>query len=130
MKNFFRSLRQRATRTNGSHAPEPVPLDLSAEIEAVRTLEAAGGIEPGKRIHSFSCQELELRLDQDVMGQYRVTAWEGRERRYSFTIRCETGDYTSLRKAFEGIAHFLRSDRHLARLPDDALLKGHFYGAE
>lgn len=129
LKNFFRNLHQFVKGTNGTHAAEPEPLDLDAEVEVVRAAEAAEGIEPGKRIHSFVCEGLELRLDQDVVGQYRVTAWEGRERRYSFTVHCEAGNYAALRRGFEEIAHFLQSDRRLAHLPDDTLLKGHFYGS-
>lgn len=128
MKNLFRSLRRAVQQTNGTHLPEPERPDLGAEIATIQRAEAATPIEPGKRIHSFPVQELDLRLDRDVLGHYRITAWAGRERQYSFTVACAPGDYDELQRNFEEILHFLEGDRRPADLPDHAGLKGHLYG--
>ena len=106
----------------------PKPIDLTAEIDRIRRVEAAGEIDLGKRIHCFRHQGLELRLDRDVLGMYRVTVNEGRERRYSFTVVCAPGDYDTLRSGYEEITAFLDGDRHLAKLPRHDRLKGHYYG--
>ena len=63
-----------------------------------------------------------------MLGLYRVTVNEGKERRYSFTVVCEPGDYDTLRSSYEEITAFLDGDRRLANLPRHDRLKGHYYG--
>ena len=127
MSDFFKRLRAYFFGPNGEHKPPPA-LDLAPVIDAIERAENEGSVDPGRRIHTFPYLGFELRLDRDVMGQYRLTVNEGRERRYSFTIVCEPGDYTALRTSYEEITSFLNSDRHLANLPNHERLKGHFYG--
>ncbi len=127
MKDFFRRLSKHFTSSNGHAVQEPLP-DLQAEIDAIRRVEAAETIDLGKQIHCFRHQGLDLRLDRDVLGLYRVTVNEGRERRYSFTIVCAPGDYDVLHASYEEITAFLDGDRHLATLPRHDRLKGHYYG--
>ena len=125
--DFFKRLSKHFSSRNGQAAAPP-PVDLTAEIDAIRRVEAAGPIDRGKRIHCFRHQGLELRLDRDVLGLYRVTVNEGKERRYSFTIVCDPGDYDALRASYEEITSFLDGDRRLANLPRHDHLKGHYYG--
>lgn len=127
LKDFFKRFRKHYTTLNGQSLPSP-SLDLDAEIETIRTAETSQHIELGKQIHSFTYQHLNLRLDRDILGMYRVTVNEGRERRYSFTITCGQGDYDALRDGFAEIAKFLNSDRRLDDLPQDDRVKGHYYG--
>lgn len=104
------------------------PVDLERVLAAVAEAEAAEPIGLGKRIYTFECQELELRLDRDVTGAYRVTAFEGAERRYSFTAFCARGDYACLRGALAAVVAYLEGERHLADLPKSEHVHGHFFG--
>lgn len=127
MKDFFKRLNKHFSSSNGQ-AVAPPSIDLTAEIDRIRHVEAAEEIDLGKRIHCFRHAGLELRLDRDVLGMYRVTVNEGKERRYSFTIVCAPGDYDTLRTSYEEITAFLDGDRRLANLPRHDRLKGHYYG--
>ena len=129
MKDFFKRFGKHLFSGDGqAHVPAPSVFNLDAEIEAIRQIEAAGPVDRGKRIHGFIHQGLELRLDRDVLGWYRVTVNEGRERRYSFSIVCDPGDYEALRACYQEITAFLDSDRRPANLPRHERLKGHYYG--
>ncbi len=127
MKKFVDRLRRRL-RAHSDGTAAPKALDLDAEIRAIERAETDRAIAPGKRIHAFRYGELDLRLDRDVLGLYRVTVNQGTERRYSFTIVCPPGDYAALRSGYEAIAIFLDGDRRPADLPRTDWLKGHFYG--
>lgn len=124
-------LLDRLRRRLGLERPAPVPpppVDLDAELARVRAAERAGAPPLGRLIHRFDVDGLELRLDRDVTGAYRITVNEGAERRYSFTLRAGPGDHDALREAFAEVVAFLRSDRRLVRLPADDRLRGHYYG--
>ena len=127
MTSFFQRLRDHFSTSNGQDIQRPA-VNLAAEIEAIRRVEMTIDLDLGKRIHSFRHQGLELRLDRDVLGMYRVTVNEGKERRYSFTIVCPPGDYAALHAGYEEITEFLDGDRHLAKLPRHDRIKGHYYG--
>ena len=127
LKDFFKRLNKHFSSRNGQAVTEP-PVDLGVEIDAIRRAESAGAIDLGKRIHGFRHQGLELRLDRDVLGLYRVTVNEGKERRYSFTIVCDPGDYEALRAGYEEITTFLDGDRRLVNMPRHDRVKGHYYG--
>lgn len=128
MNDFFKRLRDHFSSSNGQDVQRP-SVNLTAEIEAIQRAEAAQELDLGKQIHSFRHQGLELRLDRDVLGMYRVTVNEGRDRRYSFTIVCAPGDYAALHAGYEEITRFLDSDRRLTKLPRHDRLKGHYYGS-
>jgi hypothetical protein len=128
LKDFFKRLSKHFSSSNGQ-ATHPPTVNLAAEIDAIRRIEQAEEIDLGKRIHCFRHQGLELRLDRDVLGWYRVTVSEGKDRRYSFTIVCEPGDYDTLRAGYEEITAFLDGNRHLTDLPRHDRLKGHYYGS-
>ncbi len=127
MNNFFKRLRDHYSTSNGQVIQRP-SVNLTAEIDMIRRVETTAEPDLGKRIHSFRHQGLELRLDRDVLGMYRVTVNEGKERRYSFTIVCPPGDYDALHAGYEEITRFLDGDRHLATLPRHDRVKGHYYG--
>ena len=93
----------------------------------MQEVEAEQKIGLGRPIHSFSYEGLELRLDRDMTGQYRVTVNEGRERRYSFTLHSAPHDYEALQAGYEEIIAFLDGTRRIGTLPDHERLKGHFY---
>jgi hypothetical protein len=126
VKKLIRRFRKRLVPSNGHHPQEP-SIDLSSEVDAVRRAESEQEIGLGRSIHSFVYEGLELRLDRDVMGQYRVTVNEGRERRYSFTLHSAPHDYKALQASYEDIIAFLNGTRRIGTLPDDERLKGHFY---
>lgn len=130
MKDLVRRFRKRlaSTNGNGTHPPPPA-INLAREVEVVQEVESEQEIGLGHPIHSFSYEGLELRLDRDVTGQYRVTVNEGRERRYSFTLHSPPHDYEALQAGYEEIIQFLNGTRRIATLPDHERLKGHFYGA-
>jgi hypothetical protein len=107
--------------------PEWPPLNIPAQIEAIRQVEAKGDPGLGRCYHHFEFHEFDLRLDRDITNTYRLIVNQGRDRRYSFSIYCQPGDYTSLQKAFEEIIHFLEGDRRFADIPRRQDLKGHFF---
>ena len=110
----------------GGREPEPVnwpEVDLAAQIVAIRQAEAETQPRSGQLIHAFDFHEYSLRLDRDITGTYRLVANEGRERRYSFSIRGE------LEPALQEITAFLSGPRRMADLPRSETLKGHYYGS-
>lgn len=128
VSSFFSRLRRlfsAAPAANGASYPA---VDVAREAEAIRVAELTRTPEPGKRIHSFPVQELDLRLDRDVLGTYRVTASEGAERRYSFTLAYRPDDGDALRTALAEVVHFLEGDRSPTTLPRTELIQGHWYG--
>ena len=130
MKDLVRRFRKRLATTNGNgtHPKEPI-INLTREVEVVQEVESEQEIGLGHPIHSFSYEGLELRLDRDITGQYRVTVNEGRERRYSFTFHSAPHDYEALQAGYEEIIQFLNGTRRITTLPNHERLKGHFYGA-
>ena len=62
-------------------------------MSLIRRAEASEDIDLGKRIHEFRYEELDVRLDRDIAGLYRVTVKQGKERLYSFTVVCPPKDY-------------------------------------
>ena len=128
MKKPFQHFRERFSRRNKIE-PDWPEVDIGTQIEAIKHAEADESIGLGRRIHSFSYHEFELRLDRDITGTYRVIANMGNERRYSFAVKCPHKDYKVLRAAFEEITEYLNSDRRIADLPDNERLKGYFFGS-
>jgi hypothetical protein len=123
MLNFFRRIAQ---RQNGS-VPLPA-MWIEDQLAAVRYAEAAGAVLPGKRITSSLYRHLDLRLDKDMTGMYRIGVYEGRERRYSFIVRTPAGDYDGLKSAYQVVLGFLDGDRRIASLPDLPGIKGFYFG--
>lgn len=102
-------------------------IDISTVIEEVKKNEQKG-VPLGKRIHTFEYQLMEIRLDCDIASNYRVTVYEGEERRYSFTVFAKQGDYDTLEQVYGRIIGFLDGDRQITGLPDNDTLKGFYYG--
>ncbi len=102
-------------------------IDILAVIEEVKENEQKG-VPLGKRIHTFEYKMMEVRLDCDIASNYRVTVYEGKERRFSFTIFAKQGDYDTLEQVYDRIIGFLDGDRQISELPDDDTLKGFYYG--
>ncbi len=127
MNTFLQRMRK-GSRQKGRKEHEWPPVDIEAQIEAIRNIESDEDIGLGRRIHCFACREYELSLDRDIMGTYRVIAYQGKERRYSFTVTCPHKDYEALRNAFEEIVRYLGGDRRLADLPRHERMKGHYFG--
>lgn len=127
MKRMKHSRKGRS-RSDGTAEPPPA-VDIDAQIETIKRIEEEQKPDLGSRIHQFSYGDLELRLDRDITGSYRLCVFEGTERRFSFTVRCEQGDYESLRTSFQEIIAFLNGDRRIADLPRHDRLTGHYFGA-
>jgi len=111
--------------------PEPIDwpeVDLEVQIKAIEKSETEHEQGLGVLIHAFEFHEYELRLDRDITGMYRVVAMEGRERRYSFSLRCAHRDYEGLYSILDEITVYLSGERRIAGLPNSELLKGHYYG--
>lgn len=102
-------------------------VDISAVIAEVKANELED-IPTGRRIHTLEHGSLEIRLDRDITGHYRVTVYEGADRRYSFTVFAKEGEYPILEKAYGEIIDFLEGDRHLSEIPDKEFIKGFYYG--
>lgn len=104
------------------------PVDLQVEIDKIKQIELEQKIDLGRRIYQFDYKQFELCLDRDVIGMYRVIAFIGKERKFSFSIKCKYKDYDNLKKGYEGILDFLDGDQHIRNLPNNDLLKGHYFG--
>ncbi len=127
MKKLFGFLRTKKKSSKSEQIDWPV-VDLDKQIEAIKLVESEGDVELGKRIHQFDFHEFELRLDRDVTGTYRICANQGAERRFSFTIKTSHRDYDGLRGALDMITEFLSGERRIAHLPNNEIVKGHFFG--
>jgi len=113
---------------SGKNSRPADTFDADEIINQIRNREQQRKIEPGRRIHEKHFQGLDLFLDLDITETYRITVNRGRERIYSFSVFCGQGDYGELKKAYERVAAFLKSDRDMGSLPDDDHLKGFYYG--
>lgn len=116
----------------GSGPDEPAVSDepdLGHVIDRIRESEQSGETEPGRRIHQFAHLHYDLRLDYDITDTYRITVSRGEERIYSFSVYCEPLAYDELIEAYRRIIDFLNGEQSLGELPDDALLKGFYFGS-
>jgi hypothetical protein len=127
MNTFLQRIRKRSRQKKRKEHEWPL-VNIEAQIEAIRKIEADEDIGLGRRIHCFACREFELSLDRDIMGTYRVIAYQGKERRYSFSVTCPHKDYEALQAAFEEIVQYLSGDHRLADLPNNEGMKGHYFG--
>jgi hypothetical protein len=127
MKKHFKSLRNRFSRRTTPATEGPL-LDTGAEIEVIKRIEAAQDPGLGRVIHHFPYLEFDLWLDRDITGTYRVVVYQGKKRRYSFSIQCGHKDYEALRNGFEEIICFLGGNRRIVDLPKNKHLKGHYFG--
>lgn len=122
-------LEQLLGKLRSSKKEVPIPeIDLAAQLKRIKQKEAAGNIEPGRKIHSFSYEFFEIRLDRDITKNYRITVYRGNERVYSFTVFVNQAEDKKLEAAYLNILAFLKSDRNPASLPDTNLLKGFYFG--
>lgn len=102
--------------------------DVEKVVEQIRERETKQDIPLGKRIHSSNHLSFDLYLDRDIAKNYRITAFLGRDRMYSFSIFAQLGDYTILKEGYTQVVAFLEGDRALKGLPDNKTVKGFFYG--
>jgi len=103
-------------------------LDIPELIKHIRKKESESDIPLGRRIHSFHYKYFDFYVDREITKHYRVTVYQGRERKYSFTVFAKQGNYDILAQAFERIIDFIDGDQNLSDLPEDDVLKGFFYG--
>ena len=76
MKPIRRLFRKQSS--GGKRRPDDYPpTDLAVEIATIERIEKEQEIGLGRRIHVFSFQELELQLDRDITGMYRLVALQG-----------------------------------------------------
>lgn len=125
--DFLARIRRRLLQSTNGKAAHPA-FDLDTELALIERAEANRVIPTGRLIHEFTYSGLDLRLDRDMTGSYRVTVNEGAHRVYSFTVACPQKDYHTLRSGYDEIIRFLSGSQAVRELPDNALLKGHFYG--
>lgn len=104
-------------------------ISVAAQIDIIRSIETNQTIPTGQRIHGFNYANLEMRLDRDVMGTYRLTVNQGRDKQFSFSINCAKGDYEKLSRGLEEVIRFLDGERSFRNLPNHDLVKGYYYGA-
>lgn len=109
-------------------APEEEDVNISGVIEQIKRVEMAEVIPPGQRIHTMNYGNWDLFLDRDITENYRVAVYRGRERVYSFSIYADRGDYEILEEGYENIIQFLNGESKVNDLPDNAKIKGFFYG--
>jgi len=125
----FSRLRSLFTQTNTNGTAKGPQINIAAQIETIRSIEFSQTIPTGQRIHGFSYANLLMRLDRDVMGIYRITVNQGSEKRFSFSINCEKGDYEKLGRGLEEVIRFLDGKRSIRSLPNHELVRGYYYGA-
>ena len=124
----MRKLFQKVKKQNEKIPFDQPIVDIKAQIETIKIIEKENTIDLGKRIHQFEYLDFDLRLDRDITGMYRLVVFEGKNRRFSFSIRCKHKDYDSLRVSFEEIVRFLNGDRRIIDLPKHDRLRGHYFG--
>ena len=125
---MIRFLRQLLGSKKNKSGPGRCEIDIPALIEKVKTREENAEISLGRKIYALDYEGLEVRLDRDITKNYRVTVYNGKERRYSFTVYARKGEYEKLSEGFERIFNFLQSEARLSDLPNDILVKGFYYG--
>ncbi|MDX1585751.1 MAG: hypothetical protein R3222_03370 [Balneolaceae bacterium] len=103
-------------------------INIPSVIDRIKKKETVKEIPLGRRIHTLHYGDLDLFLDRDITENYRVTVYRGRERIYSFSIFADQGDYETLKEGFENIIEFLNGGSKVNELPDNAKIKGFFYG--
>jgi len=123
---IFKNLFKGASKLDQEIIQAP-PLHIEEEVNKIKSVEEKHNPKLGERIHHFDFMEFDLSLDRDVTEMYRLVAFEGKEKRFSFTIKCKQGNHELLQKAFEEIINFLKGERKLKNLPNNELLKGHFF---
>jgi hypothetical protein len=127
MMDLLARLRRRLLHSSNGKAAPPA-FDLNTELALIEQAEAGRVIPTGRLIHQFAHDGLDLRLDRDMTGMYRVTVNEGGHRLYSFTVVCPHEDYRTLRSGYEEIIRFLSGSRTLRELPNHDHVRGHYYG--
>jgi hypothetical protein len=128
MIDLLARLRRRLLHTKNGKSALPA-FDLDTELTLIEQAEAGRVIPTGRLIHQFAYQGLDLRLDRDMTGMYRITVNEGGHRLYSFTVVCPHEDYRTLRSGYDEIIRFLSGTRAISELPNHEHVRGHYYGA-
>lgn len=115
-----------------SRPPDPEPdwpeFDINAQVDMIKKIESETKFDLGQRIHYFYYKNFELSLDREITGLYRIVVCEGKDRRFSFSIRSKPGDYQAFLTSLEEIVKFLDGDRRIINLPKHDLLKGFYFG--
>lgn len=112
-----------------SESQEPdETVDIPELIRQIKEREDKDEVPLGRRIHTFAYKEFQLSLDRDITENYRVTAYIGQDRIYSFSIFANQGNYNILEKGYSEIIQYLDGDRNIQSLPDNEIIKGFFYG--
>ena len=127
MRSLIARLKNRLAYSGDGAPPEPA-VNLDDELSRIERAEKERVIPTGRLIHQFNFEGLDLRLDRDMTGTYRVTVNEGGHRVYSFDVRCAHQDYPALRDGYGAIIRFLSGPRSLRELPSGEMLKGRYYG--
>lgn len=127
MKNFLKTIRHLLGGGNNKDSM-PAQINIDAQIELIKSIEKKHKIEPGRRIHVFEYLGFVLNLDLEVTNTYRLVAFEGQEKKYSFSIKGKPGDYETLKSGLEQSLDFLSGDRKIVNLPKKDLLKGYYFG--
>lgn len=127
MSAFVKKLKSIFSGNNHDKIQHP-PLDIDGLINQIKGIEVINPPEPGRKIYSFMYYDFELILDVEVTGQYRLSAFSGKEKKYGFLIKCETGNYKVLAEGIKQCIDFLDGNRKIGDLPDNEVLKGHYFG--
>ncbi len=104
--------------------------NIETVMGEIKKAEADKNIEPGRLIYKFVHKDLDLQIDIEITGTYRMVALIGTEKRYSFSIRCLKGEYGLLQSGLEESLYFLNGNRQLLNLPKTRLVKGHFFAGQ
>jgi hypothetical protein len=127
MSAFVKKLKSIFSGNNHNTIKDP-SLDIDGLVNQIKSTEEVSKPEPGRKIYSFMYYDFELILDVEVTGQYRLSAFSGKEKKYGFLIKCETGNYEVLAEGLKQCIDFLNGNRKIGDLPDNEVLKGHYFG--
>ena len=127
MKKFFEIIRNIFQGGNDKNYEPPV-FEIETQIALIRNIEKQQIPEPGRRIHSFEYLEFVLSLDVEITGLYRLIAFEGKEKRYSFSIKGKPGNYDLLQEGLKQATTFLSSERKLKDIPNNEFIRGFYFG--
>jgi len=127
MKKLLNRIKNALPKSNVQE-PDWPPFDINRQIEKIKQTEIDHEIPLGQRIISFQYKYFELSLDREITGMYRLIVYEGKDRRFSFSIHCKHKNYDALSTSFGEIIQFLDGDCRIKNLPNNEHLKGHYFG--
>lgn len=82
----------------------------------------------GQTIYRLDYNGYHLILDREFTGRYRISVFNGQHKNYGFTIADQQISDEEFAVAWDQIIGFLDANPSIQTLPDNKLIKGHYFG--